>query len=601
MMRGVIWLLTLLIFCALHSWGDEQWLRIKSPNFEIYTTAGQRDGRDLIRRFEQVRGFYMKALSLSLSDSRPVCIIAFRSDKEYEPYSPKDFAAAFYLPGFRREFIVMKGAGSEYYIPAVHEYTHLLVKQSGITVPLWLNEGLAQFYSTMEERGGRIVVGKPIPNVGDTLANEKWIDLRAIFAAGPDSALYNDKKQAGMFYAESWALTHMLWQGANYRAKTPEMLNLLAAGSEPQAAFQQAYGKSLDKVQSELRQYIGSNGLSATVFDFKWDKAADTPETSADAPAARLALAEMLSQTEGQRAKALVAYEQLARDYPKRWEVEAGWGSALLYGRDTAQAAQHLAKAVELGCDDPKAFLDYQRALLRQGREKDAIAALRSGIRATQDNGDLHRELAIALTQAGEYNDALLEFEQVKRISDADAVQFYYNAGYAYYRIEDFKRSAKALETAAKYASDPSMKKAIGDLRSIIESAENRPAATPPFQAAGPETGSVEGPPRIARPRVVNVDTAEHAEELIPPKLPTIEGVLLEVQCLGQAARLRITVDGATQTYAILNPNNVTIHSGDGKPVEFTCGPGQSHRIRIEYEASSDGQVAGNVRGIEFF
>ena len=33
-------------------------MRIASGNFELFTTGGERSGRDLIRHFEQVRYFY---------------------------------------------------------------------------------------------------------------------------------------------------------------------------------------------------------------------------------------------------------------------------------------------------------------------------------------------------------------------------------------------------------------------------------------------------------------------------------------------------------------------------------------------------------------
>ncbi len=598
-MRSAIRLLVFTFLCGLLSGADDTWLRIKSPHFELFTTVGQRDGRSLIRRFEQVRSFFTQALGMGLSGFRPVSIIAFKSDKEFQQYSPRDFGTAFYLPGFRREFIVMKGGESQVYIAAVHEYTHLLVKQTGTPIPLWLNEGLAEFYSTIEETGGRIVVGKAVPNIGYPLTHEKWIDLRAIFAAGRDSALYNEEQRASMFYAESWALTHMLFEASDYKPRTPEMLRLLIRGAEAGAAIEQAYGKPLDNVQSELREYIRSNSLTATAFDLKWDKAADTPDITEDAPAALVALAEMLSQSEGQRAKSLALYEQLAQKYPKRWEVEAGWGSALFYGRETDLSLKHLAKAVELGCDDPAVFIDYRRALLQKGRDKDAIAALRSGIQAIRENGDLHRELAIALTQSGEYKAALLEFEKVDKVNQTDAGEFYYNAGYAHYRVGDAKRSLQLLELAVKYASQPGMKKAIEDLKSVVESGASPGAVRPPSDTL-PEVGPMEDIPRTQR-RQADDGASAHVDEILPPKLPVIEGVLNEVQCMGQTARLRIAVDGIMRTYAILDANNIKIHTGDGKPVEFACGPGQSRRIRIEYEPVSDGEVAGNLSGIEFF
>src|SRR5438445_1145686 len=122
----------------------EQWLKLKSSHFELYTTAGEKKGREAILYFEQVRDFFTKANAQSKSSlGAPARIIAFRSEKEYKPFRPNETAAAFYLAGYDRDYIVMQSITSENYPVAVHEFTHLLVKHSGVEVPVWFNEGLA--------------------------------------------------------------------------------------------------------------------------------------------------------------------------------------------------------------------------------------------------------------------------------------------------------------------------------------------------------------------------------------------------------------------------------------------------------------------------
>src|SRR5579871_1491954 len=113
-----------------------RWLKITSPNFELFTTAGERSGRDMGRHFEQVRSFFMEAMGLGPKSGTPVRIVVFRSDKEFAPYAPNEVAWAFYLGTDDRDYIIMKSASSEYFPVAVHEYTHLLVKHTGIKVPV---------------------------------------------------------------------------------------------------------------------------------------------------------------------------------------------------------------------------------------------------------------------------------------------------------------------------------------------------------------------------------------------------------------------------------------------------------------------------------
>ena len=105
---------------------DEQWIKVRSPNFEVFTSAGERSGRDALRRFERVRAFFVQAMKLRAAGP-PVRVILFRSHNEYVPYRPNEVAAAFYHPVHRRETIVMQNGADETFPSAVHEYTHLLV------------------------------------------------------------------------------------------------------------------------------------------------------------------------------------------------------------------------------------------------------------------------------------------------------------------------------------------------------------------------------------------------------------------------------------------------------------------------------------------
>src|SRR5579863_9741309 len=78
----------------------EQWVKLTSSHFELYTTAGEKKGREALLYFEQVRDFFTRTRSSDkpVPDTR-VRIIAFQSEKEYAPYRINDFSSAFYLNG----------------------------------------------------------------------------------------------------------------------------------------------------------------------------------------------------------------------------------------------------------------------------------------------------------------------------------------------------------------------------------------------------------------------------------------------------------------------------------------------------------------------
>src|SRR5438046_874231 len=89
--------------------------------------------------------------------------------------------------------------------PNFEAYSH-----AGLKFPTWLNEGLADLYSTLRMQGDKALVGDLIPGRLQSLSTEKWVPLSVILSAGQDSPYYNEKSKAGSFYSESWALVHML-------------------------------------------------------------------------------------------------------------------------------------------------------------------------------------------------------------------------------------------------------------------------------------------------------------------------------------------------------------------------------------------------------
>ena len=80
---------------------QDPWLKITSANFELYTTGSERSGRDLVRHFEQVRSFFVQAFGDRLPDAKPACIIAFRNEKEFDPYRPPNSPPRFSTPALR--------------------------------------------------------------------------------------------------------------------------------------------------------------------------------------------------------------------------------------------------------------------------------------------------------------------------------------------------------------------------------------------------------------------------------------------------------------------------------------------------------------------
>jgi hypothetical protein len=315
MKRARIVFIAALVTCASAS--AQQWTVVQSQHFELYTSGDPGAGRAAAVFFEQVHDLFA---GWNAKDQKPaprVKIIVFQSDEEYRQFQPNTLAAAFFMSGEAGDFIVTRSLTPETYPVAVHEYVHLVVKRSGIRITTAMNEGLAEFYSTLRVTPAGIEIGTPPVARLLTLRSAKLIPLDELFAVGTQSPLYRDRALAETFYAESWALTHMLLLSPEYRDKTTSYARDMQAGPDPVSALERISGKSGHQILSDLHHYVHRDRFVTALLDGKWDVHRAAPEARrATKYESGMVLADLLDSM-GRHAEARARYSALAAGGPE--------------------------------------------------------------------------------------------------------------------------------------------------------------------------------------------------------------------------------------------------------------------------------------------
>ena len=247
-------MLAVLGAAALHA--ESKWIYMQNENFKLYSEANERDTRATLNYFERVRAFFLQMSGKTPTNPLPVYIIVFDSAKTYEPYKIKDFAMAYYAPGADRDYIVMGKTGEQTAQAATHEYVHLVARHAGLNLPPWLNEGLAELYSTLHPLGDSIEFGDVIPGRVQALSSERWVPLATILTADQNSPYYNETNKAGNLYNEGWALVQFLTTSNDYRTGFDRMLQAVADGVPSVDALEKVYGRPLAKIEADLKFYI---------------------------------------------------------------------------------------------------------------------------------------------------------------------------------------------------------------------------------------------------------------------------------------------------------------------------------------------------------
>jgi hypothetical protein len=226
----------LIILAGLPAFAADHWLRIASPDFELLTTAGEKRGADTIRHLEQVRAFFLQASPVRSLGDFPLRIFQFDTAEQYEPYRQNAFTIAYFVATPASEYIVMGDRVSARqpdgaYGASIHEYMHLIVRHSGLKLPTWLNEGWADVFSTLRSMGKDTAVGDLLPDRIKSLETEQWLDFDALTSVNGQSPTYHEASRVGIFYAESWALAHMLYLSPEYKDNFGKFVVALNSGS----------------------------------------------------------------------------------------------------------------------------------------------------------------------------------------------------------------------------------------------------------------------------------------------------------------------------------------------------------------------------------
>lgn len=253
-----------------------EWRRIDSPNFTVVGDVGARELRDMALKFEGFREALSRAISeRATAAAVPTIIIVFPNERAFAPFKPtyqgkrRTNVAGFFSPGANLNYILVQSGGVATDRIIFHEYAHLIVSNVMSNPPLWLNEGLAEFYSTFRlmDSGKQAQIGLAIGDHLQLLRSSGRVPLADLLKVDQRSPLYNETARVSVFYAESWALTHMVLNGAPSRvAQLSAYLRSVADGVPEARAWEETFGTA--RMEQDLQQYLQRNLFNTVVLEF---------------------------------------------------------------------------------------------------------------------------------------------------------------------------------------------------------------------------------------------------------------------------------------------------------------------------------------------
>jgi Tfp pilus assembly protein PilF len=442
------------------------WLRVRSENFHVVGHAPEAELRALVARLEEFRAVFRQVLGAGhFAEQTPTIFVIFRDEAEYAPFKPlradgstDHGVAGYFQPNPQLNYLTFAAGGrrgDELTAVAFHEYVHLLTRAGRGRLPLWLAEGLSEYYNSyaLADGGRRVRVGRAVKRRAASLrAARELLPLATLLSVDHASPHYTEQEGRTPFYAQSWALAHLIL-GGPMRHGLGRYADLIAAGEPPVESFSRAFGTSLAAAEAALRAYVRAGRYR--------ERSEPLPARPSFDPAARvepLARADVLATLgdllmragRGEEAEAQLraALESDADHAAARLAL----GTLALRSNRPDEAREHLARAVALAPRNHLARYHLAELLLESDAEADStVAGFNEKTRRVRE------ELRAALQLAPDFADAyaLLASVEIERGPDLAAAHTLISRGreLAPHRREFALLAARAQMRAGDFAA----------------------------------------------------------------------------------------------------------------------------------------------------
>lgn len=234
-----------------------EWRRAESPHFIVYSDGSERTLRDYTAKLERFDGLMrIRFGGGDDDDARKLPVYLVGDDRALRIAQPDlpDGIAGYYSSSENDIFAILVRGKSDDIL--LHEYTHHFMAKNGDgRYPGWLSEGFAEYFATatVSERG-KASFGLPDPGRQYALQQNRWLSMDQLLRA-KGSFDIQDRTARGMYYAQSWALTHWVLSDAGRVRSLVAYLAAINGGQDAVEAWQAIFGLTPEQLTTQLRAY----------------------------------------------------------------------------------------------------------------------------------------------------------------------------------------------------------------------------------------------------------------------------------------------------------------------------------------------------------
>lgn len=270
--------LALLILSPWHCDAEEtspltDWHKVTTPHVVVYTDYDIETARQVVEKLNVFRSVILQFLKGEEKDTvAPLHLVMFRKHAMWKQDPVSKWAAGYFrFPVYGPLAVVGPDGGKPALDVIYHEYVHYLVNAHvPISYPLWYNEGMAEFFSSMLIGPDYVHIGAVPRDSAKGLQDHGLLNPETLFT----QTRYTDVRQTqkAKFYPTAWLTAHYFTLGArngfpsHYKSNVA-FIQKQREGQAVAEAFASSFTISMRDLDKELRQYARSTRKDGFTID----------------------------------------------------------------------------------------------------------------------------------------------------------------------------------------------------------------------------------------------------------------------------------------------------------------------------------------------
>ena len=611
--------------------GASHWAEVRSQHFVVLTDSSEKQARRVASQLERMRAvFHVLLPTASDTPGSPVIVLALKDKKAFQALEPEAYLAkgqldlaGLFMRAPDKNYILLRldAQGDHPYATIYHEYTHFMLRNASEWIPLWLNEGLAEFYQNSDIEEKEVLLGQPSEDDILYLRQNRLLPLTTLLKVDQTSPYYHEEQKGSVFYAESWALTHFIRVTDRQKGtdRLQDYAKRLIQKEDPVIAAQEAFG-DLNVLQKSLNSYISQGQFmmfkmnTGVAVDESAFQSRAIPTTDADAIRADV----LVYNQRPKDAQALI--DAVLRDDPKNALAHETMGYLKFREGDLESARKWYGEAVQLDSQSYLAHYYYAIMSMKSGensQDPEIESSLRACMKLNPDFAPAYDALAMRYSM----NPAKVDeahFLNVQAINlEPDNVNYRINAAAVLANGRRYDDALRVLKAATHVAKTPGE---VAFVQSRIDQIEQYQSAVAQSRQRLSEDDRQSFTSGNADTRSVTVTTSDGRKFEIKsdpshegPKYPTealtgprhtVRGTLRNVQCsYPMTITLNVEPGGKAKTVSVYRNNFsqivFTVMNFTPKSDLNPCTDIEGFKAKVEYAEVSDKSIAGQIVAIE--